>query len=205
MSVLSARPAQGLFRILTVVVLVLPLAACGVNEIPRLDEQVKAAWAEVQSQYQRRADLIPNLVETVKGFAAQEQEVLVGVTEARARATQVQVQITPEMLNDPNALKQFDAAQGRLSSALSRLLVAVEKYPELHSSENFIALQAQLEGTENRITVARRDYIEAVRLFNTEYRTFPGLIWANLLYGDLGPKQTFEAAPGSEEVPKVKF
>ncbi|WP_417517241.1 LemA family protein [Minwuia sp.] len=194
-----------LARWLTIAGLGLFLSGCGVNEIPRLDESVKAAWAQVENQYQRRADLVPNLVETVKGFAAQERDVLVGVVEARAKATQVQAQITPEMLNDPAALQKFDQAQGQLTSALSRLLVTVERYPELRSSQNFITLQAQLEGTENRIAVARRDYIEAVRQFNTEYRTFPGLIWANLLYGDLGPKQSFEAAPGSEVAPKVKF
>lgn len=205
MSATTITPLARVLRLGVVLALVLPLAACGVNEIPRLDEGVKAAWANVQSQYQRRADLIPNLVETVKGFAAQEKEVLTGVIEARARATQVQVQVTPEMLSNPGALKQFEAAQSQLSSALSRLLLTVERYPELRSSQNFVTLQAQLEGTENRITVARRDYIEAVRQFNTEYRTFPGLIWANLLYGDLGPKETFEASAAAQDAPKVKF
>ncbi|WP_416900302.1 MAG: LemA family protein [Minwuia sp.] len=195
----------GSARLLAAAAMAMLLSACGVNEIPKLDEQVKAAWAQVENQYQRRADLIPNLVETVKGFAAQERDVLTSVVEARAKATQITAQITPETLNDPNLLKQFEAAQGQLTSALSRLLVTVERYPELKSSQNFVTLQAQLEGTENRIAVARRDYIEAVRLFNTEYRTFPGIIWANLLYGDLGPKESFQAAEGADQAPAVKF
>jgi LemA protein len=181
------------------------LTGCGVNEIPRLDEQVKAAWAQVENQYQRRADLVPNLVETVKGFAAQEREVLTEVVEARAQASQTRLEVTPELLTDPQALQMFEQAQGRLTRALSRLLVTVERYPDLRSSQNFITLQAQLEGTENRIAVARRDFIEAVRAFNTEYRTFPGIIWASLLYGDLGPKQTFEAVEGAEQAPAVRF
>lgn len=202
----AALPLSRVFsRWLLILVLAVPLSGCGVNEIPRLDEAVKAAWAQVQNQYQRRADLIPNLVETVKGFAAQEKEVLTGVVEARAKATQVQVQVTPEMLSDPNALKMYEQAQGQLSSALSRLLVTVERYPDLKSSQNFIALQAQLEGTENRITVARRDFIQAVQTFNTEIRTFPGIIWATVLYSDLEAKQNFQAAAGTEEAPKVKF
>lgn len=202
----AALPLSRVFsRWLLILVLAVPLSGCGVNEIPRLDEAVKAAWAQVQNQYQRRADLIPNLVETVKGFAAQEKEVLTDVVEARAKATQVQVQVTPEMLSDPNALKMYEQAQGQLSSALSRLLVTVERYPDLKSSQNFIALQAQLEGTENRITVARRDFIQAVQTFNTEIRTFPGIIWATVLYSDLEAKQNFQAAAGAEEAPKVKF
>lgn len=202
----AALPLSRVFsRWLLILVLAVPLSGCGVNEIPRLDEAVKAAWAQVQNQYQRRADLIPNLVETVKGFAEQEKEVLTGVVEARAKATQVQVQVTPEMLSDPNALKMYEQAQGQLSSALSRLLVTVERYPDLKSSQNFIALQAQLEGTENRITVARRDFIQAVQTFNTEIRTFPGIIWATVLYSDLEAKQNFQAAAGAEEAPKVKF
>jgi len=202
----AALPLSRVFsRWLLILVLAVPLSGCGVNEIPRLDEAVKAAWAQVQNQYQRRADLIPNLVETVKGFAEQEKEVLTGVVEARAKATQVQVQVTPEMLSDPNALKMYEQAQGQLSSALSRLLVTVERYPDLKSSQNFIALQAQLEGTENRITVARRDFIQAVQTFNTEIRTFPGIIWATVLYSDLEAKQNFQAAADAEEAPKVKF
>lgn len=192
-------------RLLAMLLLALSLTGCGVNEIPRLDEGVNAAWAQVQNQYQRRLDLIPNLVETVKGFAAQEKDVLTAVIEARAKATQVQVQVTPDMLSDPNALKMFEQAQGQLTSALSRLLVTVERYPELKSSQNFLALQSQLEGTENRIAVARRDYIEAVRVFNTELRTFPGIVWATILYGDLEPKQSFQATAGADQAPAVKF
>lgn len=192
-------------RLLAMLSLALSLTGCGVNEIPRLDESVNAAWGQVQNQYQRRLDLIPNLVETVKGFASQEKDVLTGVIEARAKATQVQVQVTPQMLSDPNAMKMFEQAQGQLTSALSRLLVTVERYPELKSSQNFLALQSQLEGTENRIAVARRDYIEAVRIFNTELRTFPGIVWATILYGDLEPKQSFQATAGADQAPAVKF
>ncbi len=192
-------------RLLAMLSLALSLTGCGVNEIPRLDETVNAAWGQVQNQYQRRLDLIPNLVETVKGFASQEKDVLTGVIEARAKATQVQVQVTPQMLSDPNAMKMFEQAQGQLTSALSRLLVTVERYPDLKSSQNFLALQSQLEGTENRIAVARRDYIEAVRIFNTELRTFPGIVWATILYGDLEPKQSFQATAGADQAPAVKF
>lgn len=192
-------------RLLAMLSLALSLTGCGVNEIPRLDETVNAAWGQVQNQYQRRLDLIPNLVETVKGFASQEKDVLTGVIEARAKATQVQVQVTPQMLSDPNAMKMFEQAQGQLTSALSRLLVTVERYPELKSSQNFLALQSQLEGTENRIAVARRDYIDAVRVFNTELRTFPGIVWATILYGDLEPKQSFQATAGADQAPAVKF
>lgn len=192
-------------RLLAMLSLALSLTGCGVNEIPRLDETVNAAWGQVQNQYQRRLDLIPNLVETVKGFASQEKDVLTGVIEARAKATQVQVQVTPQMLSDPNAMKMFEQAQGQLTSALSRLLVTVERYPDLKSSQNFLALQSQLEGTENRIAVARRDYIEAVRVFNTELRTFPGIVWATILYGDLEPKQSFQATAGADQAPAVKF
>lgn len=205
MTVVAPSLPRTMSRLLAILVLAGTLSGCGVNEIPRLDEAVKAAWSQVQNQYQRRADLIPNLVETVKGFAAQEKDVLTSVVEARAKATQVQVQVTPEMLSDPNALKMYEQAQGQLSSALSRLLLTVERYPELKSSQNFIALQAQLEGTENRISVARRDFIQAVQNFNTEIRTFPGIIWANILYSDLEAKQNFQAAEGAEDAPRVKF
>lgn len=207
MNAVAIRPRffQAPLRLLAMLSLVLGLTGCGVNEIPRLDETVNAAWGQVQNQYQRRLDLIPNLVETVKGFASQEKDVLTGVIEARAKATQVQVQVTPQMLSDPNAMKMFEQAQGQLTSALSRLLVTVERYPELKSSQNFLALQSQLEGTENRIAVARRDYIEAVRVFNTELRTFPGIIWATILYGDLEAKQSFQATAGADQAPAVKF
>jgi LemA protein len=183
--------------------LALGVSACGVNSIPTKEEAVKAKWGDVENQYQRRADLIPNLVATVKGFAAQEQEVLIGVTKARASATQVTVD--PTKLSDPAQIAAFDQAQGQLGSALSRLLVTVEKYPELKSNENFLQLQSQLEGTENRITVARRDYNEAVQGYNTEIRTFPSLIAAKVIYGSK-PIAPFKAtAVNAETAPKVAF
>ena len=152
------------------------LSGCGVNTIPTLEEQAKAAWSQVQNQYQRRAELIPNLVETVRGYAKQEREVLTQVIEARAKATQIQV--NPGQLTDPEALRKFQEAQSQLSGALGRLIAVSENYPDLKSNQNFLALQSQLEGTENRISVARRDYIQAVQSYNTEVRTFPGRLWA---------------------------
>jgi len=190
-------------QLATVVLLGLLVSGCGVNTIPSLEEQAKAKWADVQNQYQRRADLIPNLVETVKGFAKQEREVLTQVVEARAKATQVKVDAST--ITDPARFKEFQDAQSQLSSALSRLLVVVERYPELKSNQNFLALQSQLEGTENRIAVARRDYIEAVRAYNTELRTFPGVIWATLWYRSNRPMETFTATPESQKPPTVKF
>lgn len=179
------------------------LTGCGVNDIPTFEEQAKANWAQVQNQYQRRADLIPNLVETVKGFAAQERETLEAVVKARAAATQAT--LPPELLTDPAAFQKFQAAQGQLGQALGRLMVVVERYPDLKSSQNFLTLQTQLEGTENRIAVARRDYIEAVRLYNTELVTFPGRIWAMLMYSDKQQMQTFTAAPEAADAPRVNF
>ncbi|MCH7373569.1 MULTISPECIES: LemA family protein [Aeromonas] len=183
---------------LLMLTLLLGLTGCGMNNIPTLDEQVKASWGQVENQYQRRADLIPNLVATVKGYASHEQETLKAVTDARARVGSVQV-------SDPSQLKEFETAQNQLSSALSRLMVVVERYPDLKADQQFLTLQAQLEGTENRIAVARRDYIEAVRQFNTEIRTFPGVIWSKLLYSDLTAKPSFSAKPGTDEAPKVSF
>ncbi|MBB4633061.1 LemA family protein [Sphingosinicella soli] len=181
----------------------LTLAACGINTVPTREEAVKAAWADVESQYQRRADLIPNLVATVKGFAAQESEVLEAVTQARASATQTT--INADQLTDPAAVARFQAAQDQLSGALSRLLVTVERYPELKSNENFLALQSQLEGTENRVTVARRDYNQAVQAYNTEIRTFPSLIAAKFIYG-AEPIAPFKATTaGAETAPTVSF
>ena len=183
--------------------LALGVSACGVNSIPTKEEAVKAKWGDVENQYQRRADLIPNLVATVKGFAAQEKDVLIGVTKARASASQVTVD--PTKLSDPGQIAAFDQAQGQVGSALSRLLVTVEKYPELKSNENFLQLQSQLEGTENRITVARRDYNEAVQGYNTEIRTFPSLIAAKVIYGSK-PIAPFKAtAVNAETAPKVAF
>lgn len=185
-------------------VLVLTLAGCGVNTIPTLDEQAKSAWSQVENQYQRRADLVPNLVETVKGYAAHERETLEAVTEARAKVGSMQ--LDPSQLSDPVAMQQFEQAQGQLTSALSRLMVVVERYPDLKANQNFLSLQSQLEGTENRIAVARRDYIQAVQAFNTEIRTFPGLIWHKILYGDLKLKETYEAtSPGADQAPQVDF
>jgi LemA protein len=179
------------------------LAGCGINTIPTLQERAKAAWSEVLNQYQRRADLIPNLVETVKGYAAQESKVLTDVVEARARATQVR--IPPDILTNPEAFKQFQEAQNTLSGALGRLLVITENYPDLKSNQNFLALQSQLEGTENRISIARRDYITAVRDYNTEIRTIPGRWWRAILYPDAEPMQNFTVAEETTKVPEVKF
>lgn len=181
----------------------LSLTACGINSIPTSEEAVKARWADVENQYQRRADLIPNLVATVKGYAAQEEKVLVEVTNARASATQVKV--GPDQLTDPQALANFGAVQGALSQSLGRLLVTVEKYPDLKSNQNFLALQSQLEGTENRITVARRDYNLAVQDYNTRIRTFPELIGAKLIYG-AKPMVPFKATTANAATaPTVSF
>lgn len=183
--------------------LALALAGCGVNNVPTLEEQAKARWSEVQNQYQRRADLIPNLVETVKGFARQEQEVLTRVVEARAKATQVTIDAS--QLSDPEAVKRFQEAQAQLSGALGRLLAVSENYPDLKSNANFLALQSQLEGTENRIAVARRDYIGAVQAYNTELRTVPGRWIAGWLYPEAKPMATFESAPENAAPPRVTF
>ncbi len=180
------------------------LAGCGINDIPTFDEQVKSTWAQVENQYQRRADLVPNLVETVKGFAKQERETLTAVTEARARVGAMQA--GPELFDDPAALQRFEAAQAQLGSALQRLMVVVERYPDLKSNQNFLSLQSQLEGTENRIAVARRDFIAAVERYNTEIRTFPGRIWHSLLYSDMPIRETYAAtAPEAESAPRVSF
>ena len=181
----------------------LMISACGVNTIPTLDEQAKAKWSDVQNQYQRRADLIPNLVETVKGYATQEREVLTQVIEARAKATQVKVDAST--VTDPSKFKEYQEAQNALTGALGRLLVTVERYPDLKSNQNFLALQSQLEGTENRIAVARRDYIEAVRAYNTELKTVPGVIWASTLYRSYKPMETFSAPTDAQRAPTVKF
>jgi LemA protein len=188
---------------LAVVMLGLTLSACGYNTIPTLEEQAKARWSDVQNQYQRRADLIPNLVETVKGYATQEKSVLTAVVEARAKATQVKVDAS--QLTDPEKLKQFQDAQNQLSGALGRLLAVTENYPDLKSNANFLALQSQLEGTENRIAVARRDYIESVRVYNTALRTFPTVLWAKTVFAGNKPMAEFAATDGSERPPTVKF
>ncbi|MBI4206731.1 MAG: LemA family protein [Betaproteobacteria bacterium] len=179
------------------------LSGCGYNTLQSTDEQIKASWSEVLNQYQRRADLIPNLVETVKGFAAQEQQVLLGVTQARAKVGAVQA--TPELINDPQAFARFQQAQGELSSALSRLLVVVEKYPELKSDANFRDLQAQLEGTENRIAVARNRYIKAVQQYNVTVRSFPSNLTAMLFGFKEKPQFTVEDEKAISRPPKVDF
>lgn len=189
--------------VLAVVLLGLTVSGCGFNTIPTLEEQAKAKWAEVQNNYQRRADLIPNLVATVQGYAKQEKDVLTAVVEARAKATQVKIDVS--QLDDPAKLKQFQDAQNQLSGALGRLLAVSENYPDLKSNQNFLALQSQLEGTENRIAVARRDYIEAVRVYNTSLRTFPTIIWASTVFRGNKPMAEFTANEGAQTPPQVKF
>ena len=181
----------------------LALSACGYNTIPTLQETAKARWADVENQYQRRADLIPNLVATVQGYAAQEKNVLTAVVEARANATKVTIDAS--QLTDPDKLKAFQDAQNQLSGALGRLLAVSENYPDLKSNANFLALQSQLEGTENRIAVARRDYIDAVRAYNTALRTFPTVLWAKTAFSGEKPMAEFTATQGSETPPQVKF
>ena len=188
--------------LLLVIVATSTLTGCGYNTLQRQDEDVKAAWSEVVNQYQRRADLIPNLVNTVKGFAAQEQKVLLGVTEARAKVGSIQV--TPELVNDPEAFARYQAAQGELTQALKSLFAVVEAYPDLKSDANFRDLQAQIEGTENRITVARNRYIDAVRQFNTTVRSFPTNLTAQYLLG-LKVRETFSADEAAQKPPQVKF
>jgi LemA protein len=179
------------------------LSGCGVNAIPSYEEQAKAGWAQVLNQYQRRADLIPNLVETVKGAANFERSTLEAVVNARAKVAQTA--IPPDILTNPGAMQQFQENQGALTAALSRLMVVVERYPELKANQGFLTLQAQLEGTENRIAVARRDFIDAVRLYNTELKTIPGRWWAAWLYPDAKEMAQFQVEATVTEVPKVDF
>ena len=181
----------------------LSVSGCGYNTIPTLEEQAKAKWADVQNQYQRRADLIPNLVATVQGYAKQEKDVLTSVIEARAKATSVRIDAS--QLTDPDKLKQFQDAQGQLSGALGRLLAVSENYPDLKSNQNFLALQSQLEGTENRISVARRDYIDAVRAYNLSLKTFPSLLWAATFFRGNKPMAEFAANEAAQTPPQVKF
>lgn len=193
-----------LLAVIGVVVLgLVALATCSVNAIPTKEERARAAWADVQSQYQRRADLVPNLVATVSGYAQQEKDVLTAVTEARASATQIKVDLST--LSDPAAFEKYRAAQEQLSGVLGRLLAISENYPDLKSNQNFLTLQSQLEGTENRIAVARRDFNEAVRDFNTELRTFPSVIWAGTFYRSSKAMPLFEATAVAQEAPKVEF
>ncbi|MGE0025210.1 MAG: LemA family protein [Hyphomicrobium sp.] len=193
------RPLALLF----VALAAMSLAGCGVNNIPTYEQSAKAAWSEVLNQYKRRADLIPNLVESVKGFAEQERKVLTDVTEARAKA--VSVQVPADILNNPDAMKQFQEAQNTLGGALRQLLAVVERYPDIKSGQNFLALQSQIEGTENRISIARRDYIESVRRYNTEITTFPGRLWKMALYPSAQEMATFDIPAEDQAAPKVDF
>jgi LemA protein len=188
-----------------VLAILLPLlGGCGINNIPTYDEQVKATWGQVENQYQRRADLVPNLVATVKGYAAQEQETLIAVTEARAKVGSIKVD--SGLIDDPQRLQQFEQAQAGLTGALQRLMVVVEQYPDLKSNQNFLALQSQLEGTENGIAVARRDYVLAVQRYNTELRTLPGSIWHKILYNKMPIRETYQATTtDAQKVPAVDF
>ena len=197
-----STPAASLKRALFAVLLALGLAGCGLNSVPTADEKVNAAWGNLQSEYQRRADLVPNLVATVKGYAQQEKSVLVEVTNARARATSIQLNAND--LSDPAKVKAFQDAQNQLGGSLGRLLATFEAYPDLKSNQNFLTLQAQLEGTENSILIARRDYNESVRQYNTLIRTFPTAIGAKVFYG-AKPKVPFEASAGAQTAPKVDF
>ena len=197
------RMLRTLTRLAPVLAAAILLAGCGINTIPTQDEATKTAWAEVQNQYQRRADLIPNLVATVKGYAAQEKSVLVEVTQARASATQVKVDAST--ITDPAAFQQYAAAQDKLSGVLGRLMVIQEQYPDLKSNQNFLALQSSLEGTENRVAISRRDYNEAVRVYNTSLRTFPTVLWASTLFRGSKPMAEFTADEGAQTPPTVKF
>jgi LemA protein len=187
---------------LAIVAVATVLSACGVNNIPTYEQNAKAKWSEVLNQYKRRADLVPNLVESVRGFADQERNVLTQVTEARAKATSVT--LPPDILNNPEAMKRFQEAQNTLGGALRQLLVVAERYPDIKSGQNFLALQSQLEGTENRISIARRDYIEAVRVYNTEITTIPGRFWT-VMYPEAKLMATFDIPAEEQQVPKVNF
>ncbi|MEI9900170.1 MAG: LemA family protein [Hyphomicrobium sp.] len=183
----------------------LALAGCGINTIPTYEQNAKAAWSEVLNQYKRRSDLIPNLVETVKGFADQERTVLTDVVEARAKATQAQINVPADILTNPEAMKNFQDAQNQLGGALGRLMAVVERYPDIKSGQNFLTLQSQIEGTENRIAIARRDYIQAVRAYNTEITTFPGRIWRSVMYPTSKEMATFDIPAEEMKAPKVDF
>jgi LemA protein len=197
------RLLQRLRSLALLALIAVSVSACGYNVIPTKEEAAKAAWAEVQNQYQRRADLVPNLVATVQGYAKQEKDVLTAVTEARAKATAIN--LTADDLTDPAKVKAMQDAQAQLSGALGRLLAVSENYPDLKSNQNFLALQSQLEGTENRIAVARRDYIAAAQDFNTTLRTFPSVLWAQTVFRSVKPLVPFTADTGAQETPKVKF
>jgi LemA protein len=188
-----------------VLAVTLPLAGCGVNNIPTYEQNAKAAWSEVLNTYKSRTDLIPNLVATVKGFAEQEKSVLTEVVEARAKATSAQVQVPPDILTNPDAMKTFQETQAQLGGALGRLLAVVERYPDIKSGQNFLALQSQLEGIENKIRVARSDYIQAVRQYNTEITTIPGRWWRAFVYPDKTEMAAFDIPADEQKTPKVDF
>lgn len=198
----TAEPLR-MLAVLATIFAALTLSGCGINNIPTYEQKAKAAWSEVLNQYKRRSDLIDNLVATVKGFAEQEKSVLTEVTEARAKATSIN--ISADQLTDPEALKKFQEAQGALSGALGRLLATVENYPDIKSGQNFRDLQVALEGTENRIAIARRDYIEAVRVYNTEINTLPGRLWKSVMYPTAKDMATFEIPAEEQKAPKVDF
>ena len=197
------NPNSRVAALAAVAILAPAVAGCGVNAIPTKEEAAKARWADVQSQYQRRSDLIPNLVATVQGYAAQERDVLVAVTQARAAATQPQFDAST--ITDPAKFQQFQQSQYQISGVLGRLMMIQERYPDLKSNQNFLALQSQLEGTENRIAIARRDYNEAARSYNTEIRTFPGAFWAGIVHRWAKPAQMFTASPSAQTAPTVTF
>ncbi len=202
---MSHSLVRGAAHVGALILLVFGLAGCGINAVPTQDEQVKAAWSQVLNEYQRRSDLIPNLVQTVKGYAHQEQTVLTAVIQARAKATQTTVNLPPDVLSNPQAFHAFEQSQSQLGGALGRLMVVSERYPDLKSNENFLALQSQLEGTENRIAVARRDYIEAVQTYNTTLRTIPSRWVAAIFYPGAKVKQTFTISEQAQQAPKVQF
>jgi LemA protein len=193
------------WAVLAVLVLAAPLTGCGINNIPSQEQAAKAAWSEVLNQYKRRTDLIPNLVESVKGFADQEKSVLTGVVEARAKATQAQINIPSDILTNPDAMKRFQDAQNSLGGALRQLLSVTENYPDIKSGENFRKLQDEIAGTENRIAVSRRDYIRAVQTYNTEINTFPGRIWKAILYGSAKDMAQLDVPAEEQKAPKVDF
>ena len=205
MAYASALRTTRPFAAIAAAALCLMLAGCGINTIPTYEQNAKAAWSEVLNQYKRRSDLIPNLVETVKGFADQERTVLTDVVEARAKATQAQINVPPDILTNPEAMKNFQDAQNQLGGALGRLLAVVERYPDIKSGQNFLTLQSQIEGTENRIAIARRDYIQAVRVYNTEITTFPGRLWRSFMYPSAKEMATFDIPAEEMKAPKVDF
>ena len=201
----AASLASRMAALAAVLLGALVVSGCGINNIPTYENSAKAAWSEVLNQYKRRNDLIENLVNTVKGFAEQEKSVLTEVTEARAKATQAQVQIPADVLTNPEALKQFQDTQNNLGGALGRLLAVIERYPDIKSGQNFLALQSELAGTENRIAISRRDYIDSVRVYNTEITTIPGRWWRSFMYPSNKEMATFDIAAAEQAAPKVDF